>query len=122
MSLLLDIPLLIWRSPLLIAGLVWGFLCLAVLFLVPNLHSGPVPPNLNMITACSVERLALILIGGGILDVLVRVIPQRRRETEQTWRLRNGLCLRCGYDLRGSSERCPECGTPFYRHAPVRSL
>jgi hypothetical protein len=50
------------------------------------------------------------------LALLARYLIVRSRIARY---LRGGLCVHCGYDLRGTPERCPECGA-----APrqVRSL
>lgn len=45
-----------------------------------------------------------------ILPACGLILLVRRRQ--QAARSRRGFCPGCGYDLRGTPERCPECGAP----------
>ncbi len=44
----------------------------------------------------------------GLVFWVVGTPFHRRRKRKKL-----GLCLKCGYDLRGSKDRCPECGEEF---------
>jgi hypothetical protein len=35
------------------------------------------------------------------------------RQMQKRFRTHAGLCRACGYDLRASKDRCPECGSPI---------
>lgn len=51
--------------------------------------------------------LAALLLPG------IVAFPFWRRASRRRQRVAEGLCVKCGYDLRASLDRCPECGMPF---------
>jgi hypothetical protein len=53
-----------------------------------------------------------------IVVVVVRLLAAHKRE--RAWS--EGWCMQCGYDLRGSSGRCPECGTAPAPDAYIRRI
>jgi hypothetical protein len=59
-----------------------------------------------------------VLIAAGSLQFIaaivwtIWIIRAYRRDKK---RVREGLCLTCGFDLRESRDRCPECGSPILR-------
>jgi hypothetical protein len=48
----------------------------------------------------------------GLICLLVPTIVHGHRLRRSRQWLDAGCCPRCGYDLRASSDRCPECGGP----------
>lgn len=50
------------------------------------------------------------IVAAPLLPSFLWFLPERKRRRLQS--VRGKICTRCGYDLRESRERCPECGTP----------
>jgi hypothetical protein len=77
-------------------------------FGVRRVNSKPAGNNLGYVGWVLVMPIWLVIlllcwpIGAGYVGVW--------REARQLSRAKQGLCPMCGYDLRGSNERCPECG------------
>lgn len=52
----------------------------------------------------AIAALSLAILPMSYMGMLLRWLNRKRRQAR-------GLCETCGYDLRHSQERCPECGT-----------
>jgi hypothetical protein len=62
------------------------------------------------------ERIWALVAPSWLVALIAGTLPTislaRLRLLRWTRRASVGVCRRCGYDLRATPERCPECGTP----------
>jgi hypothetical protein len=105
-------PRLIDKSPLLVVGLALVVLCTVSLGVLAVFLPDPASGLCVVFGTCMMVP-GIVMVVAGLADYLLRVLPEERRFRDLVRREEQGLCTRCGYDLRGSIDRCPECGLPF---------
>jgi hypothetical protein len=79
-------------------------------FFPPRDPNGPAQPRASVLGFTLGFPLWLPASIFGLLSIpAIRALRRRVRPARQP-----GTCAGCGYDLRGSTDRCPECGMAFF--------
>jgi hypothetical protein len=98
----------------------WGFGYVDEHVPADNGGTGVRPPNNRMssvstaVIPTAVSHMAFVVpLWAATLVCILPPTGIAIRGLRRWRRWRGGKCLCCGYDLRGSEGRCPECGTPF---------
>lgn len=88
---------------------------------IPPIEHGFVWPGIGMVWASGTlawARFHVVMLPAWLLCGLTVLLPgwwfvSSRARRRRRVRRDHNLCLRCGYDLRASTDRCPECGAPI---------
>jgi hypothetical protein len=69
--------------------------------------------NLSMADSALIMPFSGMAIFTLVTGTLAGICSSLSRRCARASAARPGFCVGCGYDLRGSTERCPECGQPI---------
>lgn len=79
--------------------------------LLQSVELESIPAQTIQTVELSIPFVVAAFVFGGLAITFLLLIPRYRR-----YRCKKlGICVCCGYDLRGSSAHCPECGSRIHQ-------